>query len=383
MPPARLLQYATIFSLALIISPAIAEENADSAAKDSKPVLKTDAGPAQIEASTKIPADVEFKPYTEKISGTDVSFDMVPIPGGTFKMGSPEDETGRNADEGPVHKVTISPFWMGKHEVTWDEYDIWSYNLDIKRRKLTDGKATELDKIADAITRPTKPYTDMTFAMGHDGYPAISMTQLAAKMYCKWLTAKTGHYYRLPTEAEWEYACRAGSDTAYSWGDDPSKIDEYAWYERNAFFAYHPVGELKPNPWGLYDMHGNVAEWTLDAYDPGFYATLGGKVAVNPINVPVATEQYNHVVRGGSWDQPAEELRSAARMTSTPDWKQQDPQRPQSIWYLTDALHVGLRVVRPVDVPSKEVRQRLGLVPLAVEVTEEGLQEGFINHDEE
>ena len=375
LPPERLLQWATIgcltvMGLALVDAGAAANEKSAKEAESKS-------------ADEKTSSTVEFKPYTETISGTDVRFDMVPIQGGTFMMGSPEDAEGHQPDESPVHKVKISPFWMGKHEVTWDEYDIWSFNLDIKRRKLTDGEPTELDKVADAVTRPTKPYVDMTFAMGHDGYPAISMTQLAAKMYCVWLTEKTGHYYRLPTEAEWEYACRAGTDTRHYWGDDVSKIDEYAWYEDNSFFAYHPVGELKPNPWGLYDMHGNVAEWTLDAYDPGFYATFKGEVAVDPINVPVVTEEYNRVVRGGSWNQPAEDLRSAARMVSTPDWKQQDPQRPQSIWYLTDALHVGFRIVRPVEVPSKETRQKLALEPLPGEVTEEGLQEGFIDDHEE
>ncbi|WP_157158954.1 formylglycine-generating enzyme family protein, partial [Gimesia maris] len=115
----------------------------------------------------------EMKPYTEKILNTDVTFDMVPIPGGEFLMGSPDSEKNREDDEGPQVKVKIEPFWMGKHEVTWNEYDIWSFNLDIQRRKLMRGKYDEKEKAADAVTRPTKPYTDMTFDMGHDGYPAI------------------------------------------------------------------------------------------------------------------------------------------------------------------------------------------------------------------
>ena len=154
-------------------------------------------------AADKSPGNAEeMQPYKQEIPGTEVGFEMLPIPGGEFLLGSPDSEADRKDDEGPQLKVKIKPFWMGKYEVTWDEYDIWSYRLDIQRRKLLGVKPTDLDAKSDAVTRPTGPYTDMTFGMGHDGYPAISMTQLAAKMYCEWLTEKTGHYYRLPTEAE-------------------------------------------------------------------------------------------------------------------------------------------------------------------------------------
>lgn len=307
-------------------------------------------------AADEKPAD--FKPYTEQLAGTEVSFDMVPIPGGVFVMGSPESEAERREDEGPQHKVKIDPFWMGKHEVTWDEYDIWSYGLDVQRRKLLGIKETDNDRAADAITKPTKPYTDMTFGMGHDGYPAICMTQHAAKRYCQWLSEKTGHYYRLPTEAEWEYACRAGTTTAYSFGDDPEQLGDYAWYYDNSDAVYQKVGQKKPNPWGLYDMHGNVAEWCLDKYEPDFYSkTPAGEVAIFPYCLPKS--EYPRVARGGSWDNDPVDLRSAARMPSSDEWKQQDPQIPVSIWYMTDAQHVGFRVVRPVNVPSKEEREKL------------------------
>ncbi len=307
----------------------------------------------------------QMKPYTEPIVGVDQGFDMIPIPSGTFTMGSPKDEAKRKDDEGPQVKVHIDPFWMGKYEVTWNEYDIWSFNLDIQRRKLTKTAATATDKISDAVTRPTKPYTDMTFDMGHDGYPAICMTQLAAKMYCKWLSKKTGHYYRLPTEAEWEFACRAGTTTAYSFGDDPKKLTDYAWYYDNSDEKYQKVGKKKPNPWGLYDMHGNVSEWCLDQYAPDAYKRLSGKgVVKNPL--AVATKLYPRIVRGGSWDDDAEDLRSAVRHKSEPDWKVQDPQIPKSVWYHTDALHVGFRVVRPLKVPSEAERMKLKLDPRAV-----------------
>jgi formylglycine-generating enzyme required for sulfatase activity len=305
--------------------------------------------------SAETPAPAEMKPYTEVISGTEVSFDMVPIPGGEFLMGSPDSEPDRNEDEGPQHRVKIDPFWMGKTEMTWDVYDIWSYNLDIQRRKLEGHEPTDLDKVADGITRPTKPYTDMTFGMGQGGYPAICMTQHAAKKFCEWLSAKTGHYYRLPTEAEWEYACRAGTTTAYSFGDDPEQLGEYAWFYDNANEKYQKVGKKKPNPWGLYDMHGNVAEWCLDRYDPDFYAQFAGKLADNPVCIP--SKEYPRVARGGSWDDDPPTLRSAARVASSAEWKQQDPQIPVSVWYMTDAQHVGFRVVRPLRVPAAEERK--------------------------
>jgi formylglycine-generating enzyme required for sulfatase activity len=180
----------------------------------------------------------------------------------------------------------------------------------------------------------------------------ISMTQYAAKMYCKWLTATTGRYYRLPTEAEWEYAARAGTTTAYSFGDDPDDLDSYAWYFDNSEDQYQKVGKKKPNPWGLYDMHGNVAEWVLDQHVADFYKGLAGKTSKNPLAVP--TKEFPCVVRGGSWDDDPEMLRSATRRRSEPDWKMQDPQIPQSIWYLTDAPFVGFRVVRPLRLPTPE-----------------------------
>jgi formylglycine-generating enzyme required for sulfatase activity len=195
----------------------------------------------------------------------------------------------------------------------------------------------------------------MTFGMGKETYPAICMTQLAAKMYCKWLSAKTGRYYRLPTEAEWEYACRAGSDAAYSFGDDPEKLGDYAWYYENSDEQYQPVGQKKPNKWGLYDMHGNVAEWVIDEYNLEYYKELKDQ-GKEPVERPlkIAEKIYPRCIRGGSWDDDPPALRSAARRGSNVDWKMQDPQIPQSIWYHTDADFVGFRVIRPLKTPTAE-----------------------------
>jgi formylglycine-generating enzyme required for sulfatase activity len=299
-----------------------------------------------------------MKPYNEKLDA-DVQLDLVPIPAGTFKMGSPPDEKERKADEGPQVQVKIEPFWMGKYEITWSQYELWGMGLDKQRRAVKQIAPTAWDKTADALAIPTKPYSDMTFGMGKEGYPAICMTQFAAKMYCKWLSAKTGHYYRLPTEAEWEYACRAGTSTAYSFGDDPEKLGQYGWFSDNSDEKYHKIGKKKPNPWGLYDMHGNVAEWCVDQYYPDRYQQLGDKPQENPVTG--VTKAYPQVARGGAWTDEAPLLRSAARRASSKDWKAQDPQIPKSIWYFTDAQFVGFRVVRPLRVPSPEEAARYEL----------------------
>ena len=304
-----------------------------------------------IMANLKVTTAADMKPYTNLVAGTDVQYALVPIPGGEFVLGSPATEKSRKPDEGPQRRVKIAPFWMGKFEVTWNEFELFMY-VDAER-KFKDKLKTDanVDKISDAVARPTKPYVEMSFGMGKDGFPAISMTHHAASKYCQWLSAKTGEYYRLPTEAEWEYACRAGSTTAYSFGDDPALLKEHAWYEKNSDFKYQKVGRKKPNAWGLYDMHGNVAEWCLDGYEPN-YEKFTDAVLDNPWNR--GTKPYPHVARGGSWDDDPDKLRSSARRGSDKSWKQQDPQLPKSIWYLTDAQFLGFRIVRPLKVPPVE-----------------------------
>lgn len=306
----------------------------------------------KIIAAMDVKDPSEMKPYTITIPGTDVKFTMTPIPGGEYVMGSPDSEEGHQPDESPQHKVKIDPFWMGTCEVTWNEYELFMFPEEDKKIRVMHKSDASLHVLADAVSRPTTPYVEMSFGMGKDHYPAISMTQHAANTYCKWLSAKLGQFFRLPTEAEWEYACRAGTTTAYSFGDDVSKLGEYAWYADNSNFKYQQVGKKKPNPWGLYDMHGNVVEWCLDQYEPDAYKQFQGAVADNPWIK--ATKPYPHVVRGGSWDDEPEALRSAARRGSSRIWKQQDPQLPKSIWYHTDAQFLGFRIIRPFKVPNPE-----------------------------
>ncbi len=308
---------------------------------------------SRIVAAQTVKDESGMKLYTNSIPGTRATYVMVPIPGGEYTMGSPATEAGRKPDEGPQHKVKISPFWMGRCEITWNEYELFMYPDEEKRTRATVKTDEAGDKLADAVTHPSKPYVEMSFGMGKDGYPAIAMTQHAASKYCQWLSAKTGEFYRLPTEAEWEYACRAGTTTTYSFGDDASKLPEYAWFEQNSDFKYQKVGKKLPNPWGLYDMYGNVTEWTLDQYGPDYYAKCAAEGLVsNPWNK--ATQPYPFAVRGGSWDDEAVKCRSAARRGSERTWKMTDPQLPKSIWYFSDATFVGFRIVRPLKVPSPE-----------------------------
>jgi len=308
-------------------------------------------------ANANAASEAEMQAYVEPIAGSEATFAMLPVAGGTFAMGSPEDEKDREDDEGPVHEVQVGAFWMGKCEVTWDEYHVFMFKRDIELRKAGAAEQTPQDAWADAVSRPTPPYVPMNFEMGVEGYPAICMTQFAAQQYTKWLSMKTGRFYRLPTEAEWEYACRAGTTTAYSFGDDVSLIDDYAWHFDNADDEYQPVGQKKPNPWGLHDMHGNVWEWVLDGHTKtGYSVDPDGKLSRDPITWP--TELYPRCVRGGSWDDDPDRLRSAARRGSKKGWKVQDPQLPKSIWYHTDARWCGFRVVRPLVEPSEEEKQR-------------------------
>src|SRR6185369_9268330 len=169
---------------------------------------------ARIEEQTKKAASGPAAAYKVTIPNTTVTYGMAPVPAGEFLMGSAAP--GAKPDEQPPHKVRLDAFWMQTHEVTWDSYLMFMF---ADQAKETDHP----DAIVDALSRPTGPHLEMSFGRGNNGFPAISMTQHAANKFAQWLSAKTGEFYRLPTEAEWEYACRAGGDPA------PQPLDEYAW----------------------------------------------------------------------------------------------------------------------------------------------------------
>lgn len=343
---------ASAISVAVVFVPLVAGQDGAEGVLDHAAVPDADVPEA-------LAADAEaMRAYDERVPGTDVVIPMTPIPGGRFTLGSPDDEPDRGDDEGPTVDVDISPFWMATTETTWDAYHVFMLRLDVEARAAGRGEEAPQDAWADAVSRPTPPYVPMDFEMGVDGYPAISMTQFAARTFTKWLSMKTGRFYRLPTEAEWEYACRAGTSTRWSFGDDEADLDAHAWYRGNSDGRYQPVGTKAPNPWGLHDMHGNVSEWVLDGHGKSTYERWDERLegVVDPIEWP--TREYPRVVRGGSWDDDPRRLRSAARRRSLSSWKARDPQIPKSIWYHTNAPFLGFRVVRPLVEPSAEEKAR-------------------------
>lgn len=293
----------------------------------------------------------DFAAYEEHLAGSEFTIPMTPIPGGNFTMGSDQGA----ADESPAHPVSVGDFWMGVYEVTWDQYEQFSSQRNME---ISSNKGKEVSVEVDGIASATTPYIDMSHGMGKKDHPVINVTQHAALTFCKWLSAKTGRFYRLPTEAEWEYACRAGTETTYAFGNDSTKLDEFAWYAANSDGHYARVGQKKPNAFGLYDMHGNVAEWTMDQYKPETYKDRTGEVA-DPWVVP--DQLYPRTVRGGSWKDHAIDLRASARTASDPRWKRIDPQIPKSRWWFTNAPYVGFRIVRPRVTPSPEAQQEYWL----------------------
>jgi len=345
--------------------------------KDPEVVRKVDM-PAKnftqsVEGTIRVP-DPEEPNNEQKVTfvKSKATFDMVYIPEGEYMMGSPENEKGREAHEGPQHKVKVKAFWMAKVETTWDLYDLWYRNGGLPRRDEADSdfaNRNNNNKLkSDAITRPTNPYVDDTYGHSRAGKPAICMSHHAAMVFCHWLRLQTQRPYRLPTEAEWEYACRAGHTGPFGFDDTKEKLGDYAWYDENSKTdekesgTTHAVGTKKPNKFGLYDMHGNVSEWCLDHYDEKFYAqSPADKVLLGPVNKPT-DKKWAHVTRGGSWRDTAGQCRSAARLASTIDWMDADPNRPRSIWWLTEQDSVGFRFVLPVE----EYESLVGIKPMVM-----------------
>jgi sulfatase modifying factor 1 len=304
-------------------------------------------------------------PYVQTIPGTDVTFQMQPIPGGRLLLGSAESEAGHKSDEGPQIEIEIEPFWMSSYEVTWAEYKHYM-SMYVLFKKVGAAKLQPItaQNKHEIVTAPSSLY-DPTFTFklgGEPKQPAVTMSQFAAKQYTKWLGGITGQFLRLPTEAEWEFACRAGSTGAYSFGSDAAQLGNYAWYFDNSSERMHPVGEKRPNDWGLFDMHGNVSEWVIDGYTANGHERLKGKGVV-PWSSAIAWPEklFPRIVKGGGFEDDAAGCRVAARRKSDDDeWREEDPNFPQSPWWFTSqpALSVGFRPIRPLKVPAPDERHK-------------------------
>ena len=264
--------------------------------------VATAAEPKEADSKTKSPP----KELTVDL-GKGVKLQLVLIPAGEFLMGSPDSDKDADADEKPQHKVRITrPFYLGKYLVTQEQWEAVMGNnpshFKGAKNPVENVSWNDCQQFLDKLNK-------------RQGNPAGKFV--------------------LPTEAQWEYACRAGSTTRYCFGDDASKLDEYAWHGQNSGGKTHPVGEKKPNVWGLYDMHGNVWEWCQDWYDDDYYAK-------SPTDDPAgsATGSYRDptgpvtgpycVVRGGGWGFPAGGWRSASRGrvlpgTGTASWASASP----------------------------------------------------------
>ena len=320
-------------------------------AKHKKGVLPSDHK-VRLAAGAITGRPEPLKPYKESITtkgGQKISFQMAFIQAGTFDMGSPPNEPGRKEHEGPQHKVRLDPFYLCTTETTFELFLAYYQETVVdKIIKLTLQPEKQKPQKAgtsavNAITGPTPVYGDLT--MGYSKkHPAIGMTWHNATTFCRWLSQKTGKKYRLPTEAEWEYACRAGTTGVFGPGDDPNQLENFAWYKVNSNYWPHPVGRKIPNACGLYDMLGNVCEWINDFYSPNAYSQdPNNSPAVNPRGPKTGKV---HVARGGDCYSSIVDLRCAARTFEDNSWRSGDPQFPKSKWWLPQMDFIGFRIAR-------------------------------------
>lgn len=263
-------------SAAMVINESYEAEPPATDAPSAPPAAPQSAGSSNLQA------------YEQQVAGTTVAYKMAPVPG-----------DGKD----------IKPFYLSATEVTWDLYDLYTYEVTPEEKGSPKG--------ADAVTGPSKPYLPPDRGFGHANYAVLSTAHNAAQRFCEWLSQKTGHKYRLPTEAEWTHACELNAVGA-------PPVDEFAWHAGNAEEKTHEVGSKKPGALGLYDMWGNAAEWVVAA---------DGK--------PTAM--------GGSFKDDAETLGCTARQQQARSWQVSDPQLPKSKWWLSDCSWVSFRVVREIE----------------------------------
>ncbi len=255
-------------------------------------MLPSSAAPAPAAAGTKL------QPFTETLPGSVVKINMVPIPGGTVKIGT--------------QVITVKPFYMARTETPWEAFDVFLASGPSSR------PYDQTEFPPDAIARPSKSYILPDLGWGHNGYPVINVSFTSVQMFGRWMASATKKKYRLPTQAEWELACRAGA--VGPWKINKVQADKSAWWAGNAERLTHPVGKKLPNKYGLYDMLGNVGEWATD-----------------PEGKPVLC--------GGTFKDGLAGLAPTTTRRWSPKWQETDPQIPKSRWWLSDGNFCGFRMV--------------------------------------
>jgi formylglycine-generating enzyme required for sulfatase activity len=273
---------------------------------------KTDAGPDPALAATP-GSGQSFRDRLADGRPCPTCPEMLVVPAGDVMMGSPEAERGRSDPEGPQHRVTIAkPFAIGKFSITRGEFAAFVQETNYKTEE-----GCEVWTGSGWQHQPDRSWRSPGFDQD-DRHPVVCVDWHDAKEFTAWLSKKVGKTYRLLTEAEREYAARANTATRYSFGDDSAALSEHAWYSANSGGATHPVGEKKPNAFGLLDMQGNAWAWCEDAWHPSYQG------APNDGSAWLTGGAPSRVLRGGSWFRDAASLRSAFRVSFRPDSRYSD-----------------------------------------------------------
>jgi sulfatase modifying factor 1 len=248
-------------------------------------------------------------------AGAHPAIELVQVPAGTISL---TDAKGKTV------KHQIKQLWIARYETSWDEYEVFWQKLDLTEEE----QRTYYQKTPYDERRTTNPYLPPGDGWGWYGFPANCIEFRAAKRYCAWLSKNTGRRFRLPTEAEWEYACRAGGPPLKP---DAKSLDTVAWFAGNADGRTHPIGKKKPNAWGLYDMLGNVGEYVIR--DP---------------------KDDKGLLAGGSFNDEAKDVQSGARESDTGAWlKNEEEVAPNTSWLNRTVHHVGFRVVMEDPAPQQ------------------------------
>ena len=280
-------------------------------------------------------------PYTQTIPGCDIAFEMMPIPAGEMELKIP----------GTAERVTVAiePLWVGKYEVTWSEYE--QYMAEYRHFKVIANPKIVAD--ATFVSAPTMLYSPeevYAYSLTKE-HPACTMTQFAARQYTKWLSLQLKQRYRLPTEAEWMYACSAGD---LEQKNAPTELANFAVCESDKT-GPNTVGTRKPNAWGLHDMLGNVSEWVIDGQSDGGQLRRSGKQSVFD-SIQWTSSRVGHWALGGSWSSRYDNCSVFAKEVSNDEWWSSDPFIPLSPWWLCGDpwLSIGFRIVRPLNEGTAE-----------------------------